>query len=93
MTRRILIRAMITGRVQGVFFRAKTKQEADRIGVKGWVKNQSDGSVEALFEGDPEKVSQIIEWCKKGPALSRVDQVHVETETNLLDFKMFDIIY
>ncbi len=92
MTQKILIRVIITGRVQGVFFRARTKQEADRTGIKGWVRNLPDGSVEALFEGDPEKVFQIIDWCKKGPPLSRVDQVQVETETSLINFKIFDIM-
>jgi len=93
MTQKIQIRAKITGRVQGVFFRAKTKQEADRIGIKGWVKNLFDGSVEAVFEGDLEKVAQMTDWCKKGPHLSRVDHVYTETETTLSGFETFDIMY
>ena len=93
MTQEIRIRVNITGRVQGVFFRAKTKQEADRIGIKGWVKNLSDGSVEAVFEGEPIKIAQMTEWCKKGPPFSRVDHVHTETETTLSHFETFDILY
>ncbi|OGR28670.1 MAG: hypothetical protein A2277_18595 [Desulfobacterales bacterium RIFOXYA12_FULL_46_15] len=93
MTQKIRIRVRITGRVQGVFFRLKTKQEADRIGINGWVRNIADGSVEALFEGDPEKVTQMARWCEKGPSLSRVDHVNTETETNLSNFQTFDILY
>lgn len=93
MTQKIQIRVRITGRVQGVFFRLKTKQEADRIGLKGWVRNLADGSVEALFEGDPEKLTQMEDWCRKGPPFSRVDHVQTETETNPADYKNFDILY
>jgi acylphosphatase len=93
MTQKIQIRARISGRVQGVFFRVKTKQEADRIGIKGWVKNLDDGSVEAVLQGNPEKVAQMTDWCKKGPFHSRVDHVDTETENTLSLFETFDILY
>ena len=93
MTQKIQIRAEITGRVQGVFFRARTKTEADRIGIKGWVRNRPDGTVEAIFEGDPETVSQMVDWCKKGPSLSRVDHVYIEALKNLSNFQTFDILH
>ncbi len=92
MAQMIQIRVRITGRVQGVFFRAKTKQEADRLGIKGWVKNLSDGSVEAVFQGDPEKLTQMTDWCKKGPSHARVDHVQTEPETSIMNFKIFDIL-
>ncbi|MFA5906931.1 MAG: acylphosphatase [Desulfobacula sp.] len=93
MTQKIQIRLRIRGRVQGVFFRAKTKQEADRIGIKGWVRNLPDRSVEAILQGDPEKVTRMTDWCKKGPPLSRVDHVDTEADTILSDFETFDILY
>lgn len=93
MTQKIQIRVKITGRVQGVCFRAGTKNEADRLGLKGWVRNQTDGSVEALFEGEPDVVAQMTEWCRKGPYPARVDQVQTETPKTLSGFTRFDILY
>jgi acylphosphatase len=93
MTQKIQIRVKIMGRVQGVCFRAKTKKEADRLGLKGWVRNQSGGSVEAVFEGNPASIAQMMGWCRKGPALSRVDQVQTETQKTVSGFTGFDILY
>jgi len=56
----------VHGRVQGVFFRATTRDKAIALGVKGWVKNCLDGSVEAVFEGEKDIVEKIVNWCKKG---------------------------
>ena len=70
----------IYGKVQGVWFRAHTKEMADKLGIKGWVRNVPDGSVEAVFEGDDESVEKIIEWCHRGPPLARVEGVEVEYE-------------
>lgn len=70
----------IYGRVQGVWFRAHTKEMAERLGIKGWVRNVPDGSVEAVFEGDDEAVEKIIEWCHHGPPLARVKKVEVSYE-------------
>ncbi len=70
----------IRGRVQGVFFRAYTRDAAETIGVTGWVRNLPDGRVEAVFEGSSEKVQKMIEWCYKGSPLSRVDEVEVLDE-------------
>lgn len=74
----IQIKLIVTGRVQGVFFRAETKKAADRLGINGYVKNLSDGSVEAMIQGYPPIIAQMIEWCNKGPAASKVDQVITE---------------
>lgn len=69
---------IITGEVQGVWFRASTKQKAEQLGIKGWVKNTSDGKVEAFFQGTENKVKKILEWCKNGPSLAEVLDVQVE---------------
>ena len=68
----------ITGRVQGVGYRWSMVQEAQRLGVNGWVRNQRDGSVEAVVNGERHLVEALIEWAKAGPPLARVDGVVVE---------------
>lgn len=70
----------IYGRVQGVWFRANTKEMAKKLRLKGWVRNMPDGSVEAVFEGDDESIEKAIEWCHHGPPLARVDRVEVKYE-------------
>ena len=72
--------AIITGRVQGVWYRAKAQEEAERLGVSGWVRNLSDGSVEAVFEGEPQAVASAIEWCREGPPHSIVENVSTREE-------------
>lgn len=74
------VRVQITGRVQGVFFRDSTRQEAQRLGVTGWVRNRADGSVEGVFEGPQESVDQLVAWCEAGPSHADVDEVAVEPE-------------
>ena len=76
----------ITGRVQGVFFRAYTRDAAQLIGVTGWVRNLPDGRVEAVFEGEADKVEKMIEWCREGSPMSRVDRVDVLEEVYTGDF-------
>ena len=71
---------IIEGRVQGVFFRYHTQEVAIQLGVKGWVKNRRDGYVEAIMEGDKEKVDQVIKWCHHGPSEARVTKVHLSWE-------------
>lgn len=70
-------RVVVSGRVQGVFFRAACQQEAERRGVVGWVRNRGDGSVEAHFEGDPGDVDAMVGWARRGPRHARVDSVEV----------------
>ena len=65
----------VTGRVQGVFFRARTREQASRLGVTGWVRNDPDGSVAAHFEGDEAAVAAIVDWCREGPAGAWVSEV------------------
>jgi len=83
---------IIQGIVQGVFFRANTRQEAQARGVTGWVKNRPDGAVEALFEGPEDQVQAMVAWCHQGPAYSRVDQVSVSWEEYEGSFSRFSII-
>jgi len=73
-------RVVIHGRVQGVAFRATTCREASRRGLRGWVRNLPDGSVEALFEGEPADVEALVRWCRTGPAWARVDRVETHPE-------------
>jgi acylphosphatase len=61
--------------VQGVFFRAETRDRARSLGVDGWVRNTPDGEVEAVFEGDDERVDSMVEWCRRGPSGARVEEV------------------
>lgn len=84
---------IISGYVQGIFFRAHTQEKAEMLGVKGWVKNRHDGDVEAVFEGEKGKVEEIIRWCHKGPAGARVSSVTVDREDYKGEFKDFSISY
>ena len=68
----------IRGRVQGVFFRAWSREEAQKLGIAGWIRNCSDGSVEARLEGEADCVNALIRRMRNGPAGARVDQVDIE---------------
>ncbi|KAA0003187.1 MAG: acylphosphatase [Thermoplasmata archaeon] len=83
----------ISGRVQGVWFRAHTKEKALELGIKGWVRNLPDGRVEAVFEGKNESIEKMIQWCHIGPSLARVKNVHVEWEEPKNEFETFTIKY
>lgn len=80
MGRRIRARVFVFGRVQGVCYRATTRETARERGVEGWVKNRSDGRVEAVFEGGEESVESMVEWCRTGSRKARVDAVEVDYE-------------
>lgn len=73
-------RVEVRGRVQGVFFRETTRREAARHGVTGWVRNRPDGTVEAVFEGDPDSVDALVAWTRHGPRSARVEAVAVFPE-------------
>lgn len=68
---------VVHGAVQGVFFRVETRDRAHSLGVGGWVRNTYDGSVEAVFEGEDERVESMVWWCSRGPLGARVDDVDV----------------
>ena len=82
---------IISGKVQGVFYRASCQKIAQELGLTGWVKNLSDGSVEVLAQGEKEKIEKLIEWCKKGPPGARVSDVKVEWKEQEKKFFSFDI--
>jgi acylphosphatase len=71
------VHVIISGRVQGVWYRASTKQKAEELGLAGWVKNTEEGNVEAVFEGDEAVVDEMIAWCWKGPPLAKVTDVEI----------------
>jgi acylphosphatase len=77
---RIRRRVWVSGRVQGVAFRAAARREARAAGVDGWVRNLADGRVEAVFEGAPEAVAALLAWCREGPSHARVERVEVREE-------------
>jgi acylphosphatase len=83
----------ISGMVQGVFFRSETRHEAKKRGVRGWVRNISDGRVEAVFEGEQENVKELIGFCKRGPPGARVTSMDVIWESYTGEFRDFEIRY
>ncbi len=87
------VRVVISGRVQGVFFRASTRDEARRLGINGWVRNLPNGDVEALFEGDKTAVAQMLLWCHKGPPYAVVHRVDAAYEPFLGDQQGFRVVY
>jgi len=89
--RRLSVR--IKGRVQGVWFRASTREEARRLGLTGWVANLADGSVAAVFEGTQELLEAVLAWCHEGPPHARVDQVEETWEEASGEFREFRIRY
>ncbi|HEX8645616.1 MAG TPA: acylphosphatase [Thermoleophilaceae bacterium] len=80
MAERVRRRVVVHGEVQGVFFRDSTRREAERRGVAGWVANRPDGTVEAAFEGEPEAVEALVEFCRSGPPRARVERLEESEE-------------
>ena len=87
------IRIIVAGKVQGVFFRQALKVMAKKNDVFGWVKNLKDGRVEAVLEGDEDKVSRLVEWSHGGPANARVEDVEIHNEKFSDEFSKFDVLY
>ncbi len=83
----------IEGRVQGVGFRHFTKKTAVRHGINGWVRNLSDGRVEAVFEGAEEKVEKVIDACRQGPPISKVENLNVDWEEYEDEFDQFEVAF
>jgi acylphosphatase len=93
MEKQVRAHAVISGRVQGVFFRAETQRAAEGFGVFGWVRNKRDGTVEAVFEGEQQAVGAVLQWCQKGPNLAIVKNVDMNWQDYTGEFKRFDITY
>ena len=87
------LHVVVEGIVQGVFFRARTREEASSLGLSGWVRNCLDGRVEAVFEGEKDKVEKILKWCKKGPPGATVRKVEENWEEATGEFDSFSIKY
>ena len=85
--------AIVEGRVQMVFFRYSTCQEAERLGVKGWVMNRTDGGVEVVAEGPKQDVDELIQWCRHGPPGARVTNIKTTEEPYTGEFQSFDVKY
>ena len=86
------ISIQITGKVQGVFYRASTVTKAQQLGVKGFVRNEPDGSVYIEAVGDENKLNELIAWCRVGPPRARVHDVLVETHATIAGFSDFRIL-
>jgi acylphosphatase len=74
------VHVFVSGEVQGVFFRAETRRQAQALGLAGWVRNLPDGRVEAVFEGPEDAVERMVAWCRQGPSYAEVRDVEVEHE-------------
>ena len=88
---KVRARLRIEGRVQGVFFRASTRDCAQRLGVNGWVRNCPDGAVEVVAEGERAKIDDLIAWCRQGPRGAQVSDVGVQWEEFKGEFSDFRI--
>lgn len=93
MEEKVRARLLISGRVQGVAFRWETLQAAQRCGVDGWVRNLSDGRVEAVLEGPRQQVNDLIDWCRQGPPIARVDSLDIQWEDFSGVFEDFSITH
>jgi len=86
-------RVYISGRVQGVMYREYARDRAKRLGLKGWVRNLRDGRVEGVFEGEEEKIEEMVDWCYKGSPFARVEEVEVTWEDYRGEFDSFRVAY
>jgi acylphosphatase len=87
------VKVLISGRVQGVWFRANTKNKAEQLGLTGWVKNTSDGKVEAEFEGEEEIIIKMLEWCKGGSPSAKVTNIEINRKSPKNEYDNFEIRY
>ena len=90
-----MIRAqvIVSGRVQGVFFRQNTLKKAKELAVFGWVRNLMDGRVEVVFEGEKGRVERMVDWLKQGPVGARVEHIEIDWQDYRGEFKTFEIRY
>jgi len=93
MEEKVRVHIFVSGIVQGVFFRYWTQKVANKLGLKGWVRNLPDGRVEIVAEGKREKIDKLIEWAQKGPPSAKVDDLEVEYQEYKGEFDCFEIKY
>jgi len=86
------VNILVSGRVQGVFYRTSTRDKALELGIKGWVQNNPDGSVYIEAEADQSTLDQFIEWCKKGPLMARIDNINISHQSPE-GFQDFEVRY
>jgi len=84
---------IVHGEVQGVFYRANTREKARALGLSGWVRNLGDGGVEIVAEGEKEKLVEMLEWCRVGPSAARVEEVKADWGKYGTEFVGFNIRY
>jgi len=82
----------VSGRVQGVCFRAATARKAGELGLRGWVRNLPGGNVEIVAEGSEEGINNVVLWCREGPSLAVVENVKIDVEDYKGDFERFSIV-
>lgn len=87
------VKVIIRGNVQGVFFRAQTKQKADELKLVGWVRNEKDDTVKILAEGEEENLKKLIDYCQEGPKFAKVEEVKIEWSEASNEFTEFTIRY
>lgn len=85
------VHLLISGEVQGVFFRANTRRAANELGVKGWVRNLPNGMVEVVAEGRKPTLDRLIEYCRKGPDGAGVENIEIKWEESKNEFRSFDV--
>jgi len=88
------VQLKIYGRVQGVFFRSETQKKAQQLNLKGWVRNEPDGTVFAVVQGDNDQIQQLLEWCKEGPDAAKVENIDIMPNPNPSEqYRDFSIKY
>ena len=93
MNKKIRTHIFVFGRVQGIGYRDGVRRKARKLGIFGWVKNLEDGRVEAVFEGEEDKIREIVEWARKGPFLAKVKNIDIVSEDFSGEFNDFKIIF
>ena len=87
------VHVIISGRVQGVWYRTSTKNQAEMLNLTGWVKNLESGEVEAVFKGDKKDIDKMLTWCQQGPAQANVTNVRITELEKIEPFTTFSIRY
>jgi len=87
------VKVKVFGFVQGIGYRSWTKRKAEELGLKGWVKNLEDGTVESYLEGEEHSLNLMIELMKKGPRFARVEKIEVKSENQVKGYENFQIVY
>jgi acylphosphatase len=87
------VHVLISGKVQGVWYRASTKKKADELGILGWVRNTPEGNVEAVFEGEKAVIDEMIAWCWIGPPMARVTDIRMLPFHSDEQYTSFIVLY